>query len=209
MKTKKFSFQKKIQVWDQSTNQIPHLYFFLKWKFFSFQKNLQVLNQPLVIFFRKSLGHSQIQKKSRQKWLSPNLTLRKDLYMDTPFIFSLNAVPMKRIEFIIGIYGIKNFNLEIVRYSQTNCFYAIEYICKLGKFSLIKFPINYFFFRPLWWETMLNSPHSYSASFKTLLWRILGRLELGFCERNISHSLTFSFIRETNKGVKSQLLPKA
>ena len=73
------------------------------------------------------------------------MTLRKDLYMDTPFIFSLNAVPMKRIEFIIGIYGIKNFNLEIVRYSQTNCFYAIEYICKLGKFSLIKFPTNYFF----------------------------------------------------------------
>ena len=33
----------------------------------AFQKNLQVLNLPLVIFFRKSLGHSQIQKKSRQK----------------------------------------------------------------------------------------------------------------------------------------------
>ena len=33
---------------------------------------------------RKNLEHSQIQKKSRQKWLSPNLTLRKYLYMDTP-----------------------------------------------------------------------------------------------------------------------------
>ena len=64
---KKISFQKKIQVWAQSTNQIPHLYFFFEMKIFSFQKNLQVLNLPLVIFFRKSLGHSQIQKKSRQK----------------------------------------------------------------------------------------------------------------------------------------------
>ena len=45
-------------------------------------------------FFKKSLGHrknlehSQIQKKSRQIWLSPNLTLRKDLYMDTAFNYS-------------------------------------------------------------------------------------------------------------------------
>ena len=64
---KNFLFQKKIQVWDQSTNQIPHLYFFFEMKIFSFQKNLQVLNLPLVIFFRKSLGHSQIQKKIKAK----------------------------------------------------------------------------------------------------------------------------------------------
>ena len=57
---KKILFKKKIQVLDQSTNQIPHLYFFL-----------QVLNQPLVIFFRKSLGHSQ------------------DLYMDTAIAFKI------------------------------------------------------------------------------------------------------------------------
>ena len=68
---KNFLFQKKIQVWDQSTNQIPHLYFFFEMKIFSFQKNLQVLNQPLVIFFRKSLGHSQ------------------DLYMDTAIAFKI------------------------------------------------------------------------------------------------------------------------
>ena len=71
MKTKKISFQKKIQVWEQSTNQIPHLYFFLNEIFFiskkitsvgvsAFQKNLQVLNQPHVIWdiakFRKNEG---------------------------------------------------------------------------------------------------------------------------------------------------------
>ena len=92
---KKISLKKKIQVWDLIGALIPHLCFFFwnKKKFIfekitsvglsAFQKNLQVLILPLVIFFRKSLGHSQIKKKSRQKWLSPKLTLRKDLYMDT------------------------------------------------------------------------------------------------------------------------------
>ena len=67
-----------MQVWDLIGALIPHLYFFFEIKNFSFskkitsvglsafQKNLHVMDQPLVIFFKKSLGHSQIQKKSRQ-----------------------------------------------------------------------------------------------------------------------------------------------
>ena len=39
----------------------------------AFQKNLQVLNLPLVIFFRKSLGHSQIQKKIKAKMTKSKL----------------------------------------------------------------------------------------------------------------------------------------
>ena len=49
---KKISFPKKLQVWDQSTNSIPHLYFFLKSKNFSFPKKSQVLDQ---VHFKKFL----------------------------------------------------------------------------------------------------------------------------------------------------------
>ena len=48
--TIKFSFPKRLQVWDQSTNSIPHFYFFLKSKIFLFQKKLQVLDQ---VHFKK------------------------------------------------------------------------------------------------------------------------------------------------------------
>ena len=64
---KNFLFQKKNTSVGSKHQSNPTLVFFFEMKFFLFQKNLQVLNQPLVIFFRKSLGHSQIQKKSRQK----------------------------------------------------------------------------------------------------------------------------------------------
>ena len=64
---KNFLFQKKNTSVGSKHQSNPTLVFFFEMKIFSFQKNLQVLNQPLVIFFRKSLGHSQIQKKSRQK----------------------------------------------------------------------------------------------------------------------------------------------
>ena len=42
---KKISFQKKIQVWDLIGALIPHLYFFFEIKKISFSKKLQVLDQ--------------------------------------------------------------------------------------------------------------------------------------------------------------------
>ena len=50
-----------------------HLYFFLNENFFISKKFISVEFSTCNFFFRKSLGHSQIQKISRQKWLSPKL----------------------------------------------------------------------------------------------------------------------------------------
>ena len=58
----------------------PTLVFFFEIKKISFSKKLQVLNLPLVIFFRKSLGHSQIQKKIKAKMTkSPHFSMLKFL----------------------------------------------------------------------------------------------------------------------------------
>ena len=71
-------------------------YYINSWKHWSFLSVKFGLSHFYLDFFRiwlcskkkfrhrKNLEHSQIQKKSSQKWLSPNLTLRKYLYMDTP-----------------------------------------------------------------------------------------------------------------------------
>ena len=86
LKMKKFSVQKKLQVWDQSTNSIPHLYFFFEIKNFliskkntsvgssAFQKNLQVSDQPTLVifltFFEKKIQVLDQVKlpKSQTKW---------------------------------------------------------------------------------------------------------------------------------------------
>ena len=59
---KNFLFQKKIQVWDQSTNQIPHLYFFLNENFFISKKFTSVEFATCNFFLEKVWDIAKFRK---------------------------------------------------------------------------------------------------------------------------------------------------
>ena len=90
MKWKKFHFKKKYKCGIKAPIKCHTCIFFWNEHFFISKKFTSVESATCNFFLEKVWDIAKFRKKSRKKWLSPDLTLRKYLYMDRAMMGILN-----------------------------------------------------------------------------------------------------------------------